>query len=335
MEGATRAAALTRRLLAFARAEPLLPEAVAPAELVQGMLELIDRTIGERVKVHTSAPDELWQVWADRTGLENAVLNLCVNARDAMAETGDLTIGVDNIALAPGEVGALDAGEFVRIRVADTGSGISPEHLERVFEPFFTTKPVGKGTGLGLSQIFGFARQSGGDVAIQSEVGKGTTVSIYLPRALDVSARIAASEQRASDVPGRGGPAGPSRILVVEDDPRVSRSTVTALQELGHDTVAVASAKAALEVLANDSRFDLIITDIVMPEMTGVELAREVARHHGGLRILFVTGYVGEAGTFEELGGADLLRKPFTVAQLSVAVDRALPRDSALEAAAE
>jgi signal transduction histidine kinase/ActR/RegA family two-component response regulator len=336
MEGATRAAALTRRLLAFARSEPLLPEAIAPAALVQGMLELIDRTIGERIRVHTTTAREDWPVWADPTGLENAVLNLCVNARDAMPEGGDLRIEVDNVTLAAAEVGALEAGEYVRIIVTDTGAGIAPEHLERVFEPFFTTKPVGKGTGLGLSQIFGFARQSGGDVTIGSEIGRGTHVAIYLPRARDVAERpagsIARSQQEAEAEQRHGGAA---RILVVEDDPRVSRSTVNALAELGHEPVAVASGRAALDRLAEDPGFHLMITDVVMPEMTGIELAQEVAARHPAIRILFVTGYVGEAGSVDELFGAELLRKPFTVAQLATAVEQALPPPTPFEAAAE
>ena len=336
MEGATRAAALTRRLLAFARAEPLLPEAIAPAELVQGMLELIDRTIGERIRVRTSAPDTLWHVWADPNGLENGILNLCVNARDAMAEEGELKIAVENLTLEAGQVSALQPGEFVRISVTDSGSGIAPEHIERVFEPFFTTKPVGKGTGLGLSQIFGFARQSGGDVTVESELGSGTTVAIYLPRARDVSERLPASAARHVEPgPATGQGDGPARILVVEDDPRVSRSTVTALEELGHEAHAVASGREALATLEQETDFDLIVTDVVMPEMTGVQLAGEVSRLYPGLRVLFVTGYVGEAGTFDELGGADLLRKPFTVAQLAVAIEHTLPRGKGYEAAAE
>jgi signal transduction histidine kinase/ActR/RegA family two-component response regulator len=334
MEGATRAAALTRRLLAFARAEPLLPEAVEPAGLVLDMLELIDRTIGERIRVHTTtAPDE-WPVWADPTGLENAVLNLCVNARDAMPDGGDLNIAVENVTLQAGQVGTLEVGDYVRIAVADTGSGIAPEHLERVFEPFFTTKPVGKGTGLGLSQIFGFARQSGGDVAIRSEVGQGTEVAIYLPRARDVAERAAAPRPAQTDVSAERQD-GAARILVVEDDPRVSRATVNALTELGHAPVAVASGHAALNRLAEDPDFHLMITDVVMPEMTGVELAREVAGRHPGLRVLFVTGYVGEAGSVDELAGAELLRKPFTVAQLAAAIEHALPTPPSYEAAAE
>ncbi len=335
LEGATRASALTRRLLTFARAEPLLPEAIAPSSLVSDMLELIDRTIGERIQVHTSFPDEPWHVWADQNGLENAILNLCVNARDAMEETGDLTIEVANAMLDKGEVGALDAGEYVRVTVADSGRGIAPEHLQRVFEPFFTTKPVGKGTGLGLSQIFGFARQSGGDVTLHSEVGTGTSVSIYLPRAVGVTSSSSASRgdlaQAEEVTPALQG----GRILVVEDDPRVSRSTVSALQELGHHPHAVPSGIDALKLLRDEGGFDLLITDVVMPNMTGVELAREVGRTYPGLGILFVTGYVGEAGTLDELGGRPVLRKPFTVSQLAAAVETAMIRRDGYEAAAE
>ncbi|MFN3727176.1 MAG: ATP-binding protein [Allosphingosinicella sp.] len=335
LEGATRASALTRRLLTFARAEPLLPEAIAPSTLVNDMLELIDRTIGERIRVHTSFPDEPWHVWADQNGLENAILNLCVNARDAMEETGDLTIEVANVTLGEGEVGSLDAGEYVRVTVADTGRGIAPEHLQRVFEPFFTTKPVGKGTGLGLSQIFGFARQSGGDITLQSELGRGTSVSIYLPRAVGVTS----SSSAPRGVFGHAEEVQPAlhsgRILVVEDDPRVSRSTVSALQELGHRPHAVSSGAEALQVLAEEGGFDLVITDVVMPNMTGVELAREVGRTYPGLGILFVTGYVGEAGTLDELGGRPVLRKPFTVAQLAAAVETAMARRDGYDAAAE
>ena len=324
MEGAIRAAALTRRLLAFARAEPLLAEAVAPARLVENMLELVDRAIGERISVNTRFADEAWHVWADPTQLENAVLNLAVNARDAMDGSGDLDIEVDNVALGAGEVEALEPGDYVRIRVSDTGTGIAPEHLERVFEPFFTTKPVGRGTGLGLSQIFGFARQSDGDVVISSELGRGTAVSLYLPRSAEAAERAmerdAAPERHAE--PDRGG-RGPV-VLVVEDDPRVSRSTVGALEELGYRPLACSGGREALETLANDPEIALVVTDIMMPEMTGTELALQVNRLYPGIRILFVTGYVGEAGDAPELSGRDLLRKPFTVNALAGAVSAAL-----------
>ena len=182
MEGATRAAALTRRLLSFARSEPLLPERLDTAILVGGMSELLDRTLGERIKVETKLADDAWPVFVDPHQLENAILNLAVNARDAMDGTGKLTIRTRNLTMEANAVGDIRAGEYLVIEVTDTGCGMTPEVKERAFEPFFTTKAVGKGTGLGLSQIFGFAHQSGGEVGIESEVGKGTTVSIYLPR---------------------------------------------------------------------------------------------------------------------------------------------------------
>ena len=325
LEGASRAAALTRRLLAFARAEPLLPEGVAPSTLVENMLDLIDRTIGERIAVHTRFPGEHWHVWADAHQLENAIVNLCVNARDAMDGSGELRISIDNVTARDCEVGELPGGDYVRIAVTDTGGGIAPEHLERVFEPFFTTKPVGKGTGLGLSQIFGFARQSGGDVTIDSALGRGTTVAIYLPRS------TTAAQQAAE----RGVPEAPvtaeeershagAAILVVEDDPRVSRSTVGALEELGYLPIACSSGRDALDALQRNPQIALVITDVMMPEMTGPELIRDVTRLYPHIAVLFVTGYVGEAGEAEDLSGYDMLRKPFTVAALSEAVTHAL-----------
>ena len=325
MEGATRAAALTRRLLAFARAEPLLPEAVAPAELVENMLELVDRAIGERIAVHTRFASQPWHVWADPTQLENAILNLAVNARDAMDGAGEMSLQVDNVTLAEAEIANLPAGDYVRIRVADSGSGIAPEHLDRVFEPFFTTKSVGKGTGLGLSQIFAFARQSGGDVAIESALGHGTKVSLFLPRstaaAEQAAARVPAARIRSADPPlSHAGAA----ILVVEDDPRVSRSTVGALEELGYRPHAVASGREALDLLARDPDIALVVTDVVMPEMTGTELAAEVTHLYPDVGLLFVTGYVGEAGEAVDLAGRALLRKPFTVSALADAVETAL-----------
>ena len=324
MEGATRAAGLTRRLLAFARAEPLLPEALAPAELVENMLELVDRAIGERIQIHTRFADQLWHVWADPTQFENAVLNLAVNARDAMAGRGDLNLEVDNVTLKEAEVADLPAGDYVRVRVRDSGAGIAPEHLPRVFEPFFTTKAVGKGTGLGLSQIFAFARQSGGDVAIVSALGQGTTVSIYLPRSAAAAERAAvrAAPRAPYAEPARGGQG--ALILVVEDDPRVSRSTVAALEELGYRPHPCASGREALEALARESGVALVVTDVMMPEMTGTELAAEIGRRDPDMPILFVTGYVGEAGDAGDLSGHELLRKPFTVNALAGAVAAAL-----------
>lgn len=326
MEGATRAAALTRRLLAFARAEPLLPTAVAPAGLIESMLDLIDRSIGERIRVHTRFPDEVWPVAVDTNQLENALLNLAVNARDAMEGEGELRIVVDHCALRAGEVGELPAGDYVRIAVADTGCGMASEIVERVFEPFFTTKPVGKGTGLGLSQIFGFARQSGGDVTIDSRVRRGTTVSLYLPRSADSIGAGAEVIPSFADAAAEAAPGGGNLILVVEDDPRVSRSTVGALEELGYRPIACPSGREALDILARQPAIELVITDVMMPEMTGTELVRRASALYPWLAILFVTGYVGEAGDAEDLAGYDILRKPFTVSSLSDAVRSALAR---------
>ena len=323
MEGATRAAALTRRLLSFARSEPLMPERVESAVLVGGMSELLDRTLGERIKVVTELADEAWPVFVDPHQLENAIVNLAVNARDAMEGAGTLTIRTRNMQMAANQVGDIRAGEYLCIEVVDTGCGMTPEVKERAFEPFFTTKSVGKGTGLGLSQIFGFAHQSGGEVGIESTVGKGTTVSIYLPRTAAEASNIRthpAMKARTEDemtVPG-------ARILLVEDDPRVRTATVGALEDLGYDPVACASGAEAL-ALFESVEFDLVISDVIMPEMTGPELIRELKSRRHEIAVLFVTGYVGE-GEGEDLVGYDLLRKPFTVSTLSSAVAAALGR---------
>jgi signal transduction histidine kinase len=325
MEGATRAAALTRRLLSFARSEPLLPERVDSTELVQGMSDLLDRTLGERIHVEVDLNPDTWPIYVDPHQLENAVVNLAVNARDAMDGEGAMRITTCNVTLAANEVGDVRPGEYVRLSVTDTGCGMTPEVIERAFEPFFTTKPVGKGTGLGLSQIFGFAHQSGGEVGIESEVGRGTTVSIYLPRseAEDRMVRLHPTMQRADNeatVPG-------ARILVVEDDPRVRSSTIEALQDLDYDPVACSSGAEAI-VTFESQPFDLVITDVIMPEMTGPELIRHLKQTHDDFAVLFVTGYVGEGET-GDLIGYELLRKPFTVGALASAISAALSRPSA------
>ena len=322
MEGATRAAALTRRLLSFARSEPLLPERVDSAELVSGMGELLDRTLGERVRVKTVLASDAWPVFVDAHQLENAILNLAVNARDAMDGDGKLTITTDNVMLDANAVGDIQAGEYLRISVSDTGCGMTEEVRERAFEPFFTTKEVGKGTGLGLSQIFGFAHQSGGEVGIESELAKGTTVSIYLPRtaAAATNVRLHPSAQRQEadvTVPG-------ARILLVEDDPRVRTATVGALEDLGYEPVACSGGEEAMKLFAA-ADYDLVISDVVMPEMTGPELIRELRARRPDIAVLFVTGYVGE-GESDDLAGHELLRKPFTVGALAGAVASALSR---------
>ena len=323
MEGATRAAALTRRLLSFARSEPLLPERVDSSTLVAGMSDLLDRTLGERVSVETKLDAKAWPTFVDPHQLENAIVNLAVNARDAMDGVGKLVIATSNVTLGANAVGDIQPGDYVRVSVTDSGSGMAPEVLERAFEPFFTTKPVGKGTGLGLSQIFGFAHQSGGEVGIESEVGKGTTVSIYLPRTEAASTvRLhPAIQQRGQEVeatfPG-------ARILLVEDDPRVRAATMGALEDLDYEPVACSSGAEAIALFEAQS-FDLVISDVIMPEMTGPEMVRILKARRPDIAIMFVTGYVGD-GESDDLAGYELLRKPFTVGHLASGIGRALSR---------
>jgi CheY-like chemotaxis protein/nitrogen-specific signal transduction histidine kinase len=322
MEGATRAAALTRRLLSFARSEPLLPERVDPNELIAGMSDLLDRTLGEQVRVEVDLTSGTWPTYVDPHQLENAIVNLAVNARDAMDGRGLMRIATENVTLAASAVGDIRAGDYVKISVTDTGCGMTAQVLERAFEPFFTTKVVGKGTGLGLSQIFGFAHESGGEVGIESEVGRGTMVSIYLPRTtVQAPVRIYPQPQRAdrdARVPG-------ARILLVEDDPRVRTATVDALQDLDYEPVDCGSGAEAIR-LFREQEFDLVITDVIMPEMTGPELIRYLKLNSKrDFAVLFVTGYVGE-GESDDLRGHELLRKPFTVGALATAVSDALAR---------
>ncbi|RST31937.1 response regulator [Sphingomonas ginkgonis] len=323
MEGATRAAALTRRLLSFARSEPLLPARVDTAELIGGMSDLLDRTLGERIQIELELSAAPWPVFVDGHQLENAIVNLAVNARDAMEGQGRLIIRSDNVTVANNEVGDIRGGDYVRISVVDNGSGMSAEVLERAFEPFFTTKAVGKGTGLGLSQIFGFAHQSGGEVGIESEIGRGTTVSLYLPRTHVEPAEVRmhpAALQRIEAEPSVPG----ARILLVEDDPRVRAATIGALEDLDYEPVACSSGAEAL-VAFEKERFELVISDVIMPEMTGPELIRVLKRRREDFAVLFVTGYVGE-GEGEDLRGYEMLRKPFTVGALANAVASAIGR---------
>jgi signal transduction histidine kinase len=323
MEGATRAAALTRRLLSFARSEPLMPERVDGNELIGGMSDLLDRTLGERIRVEIDLGNDTWPAYVDPHQLENAIVNLAVNARDAMDGEGLMRIATANVRLAANQVGDVRAGDYVKVSVTDTGCGMTQEVLDRAFEPFFTTKPVGKGTGLGLSQIFGFAHQSGGEVGIESQLGRGTTVSIYLPRteaAAPVRIHPTAQRSETADIHVPG-----ARILLVEDDPRVRTATVGALEDLDYDPVACGSGAEAID-LFKANEFDLVISDVIMPEMTGPELIRHLKTDQDrDFAVLFVTGYVGEDES-DALRSHELLRKPFTVGALASAVAAALAR---------
>lgn len=321
MEGANRAAALTRRLLAFARSEPLLPSALDPDALVRGIGELIDRSIGDQITVSFEQEAEGWRIFVDQHQLENAVLNLCVNARDAMDGRGQLVIRTGQATLAANEIGECAAGDYVTISVSDNGCGMAPDVLARVFEPFFTTKPVGKGTGLGLSQIFGFVRQSEGEVRIESEVGKGSRVHIYLPRHTGAEDEMAAPAPTVDQEPVLH---PPTRILVVEDDPRVLNQTMAAVAELGHLPVACDHPTKAAKLLGSHRDIGLIISDVLMPDMTGPEMIRGLPAAFAHIPVLFVTGYAGDTAESADFAGHEVLRKPYTLRGLAHALSSAL-----------
>ncbi|MBB3879514.1 response regulator [Sphingomonas pseudosanguinis] len=322
-EGAHRAAALTRRLLMFSREEALTPEALHPRQLVTGMRDLLDRTLGDGVKVTVEDRTSNWTIFGDRTQMENAILNLAVNARDAMDGRGELTIRTAEARVTPNELPRAGAGDYAVISVADTGAGMTSEVAERVFEPFFTTKPAGKGTGLGLSQIFGLVGQMGGDVTIRTAPGAGTTVHLYFPR--HVAAMPAPAPVEAAAPEAVPEDAGGLRILLVEDDPRVLAATMGALQELGHDPVPCNDPREAEGLLARHPGIRLIVSDVLMPHQTGPELIASLRPRYPDVAVLFVTGFAGDAQAtgFE---GHEVLRKPFTLMGLERAVAAALKR---------
>ena len=323
MSGAQRAATLTQRLLAFARRQPLAPKPLDPNHLVDGLSDLMRRTLGESVSVDVRLAPELWKVEADANQLENALLNLAVNARDAMEPGGTLTISTAN-----GIIGEADAeddampGHYVSLAVCDTGAGMSEATMSRVFEPFFTTKEVGKGTGLGLSMVYGFVKQSGGHLRIESALGRGTTVTLYLPKFTGV---VPAEEQLvvSETASARAG----ETILVVEDDPDVRAHSCDVLVELGYAVTAVADGPAAIDVLDGLGRIDLIFTDVVL---TGPMNGRDIADHAQTSRpqtpILFTSGYAREAITHDARldEGIALLSKPFSYIDLASAVRKAI-----------
>ncbi len=324
MEGASRAAALTKRLLAFARAEPLLPAATDADALIAGMSDLLDRTLGERITVQHQAQADGWPIFADRHQLENALLNLAVNARDAVeaagSNGGSLKIATARVVLGDGEIADLAAGDYVRIAVSDSGTGIEREVLDRIFEPFFTTKATGKGTGLGLSQVFAYARQSGGAVTVDSTIGTGTTISLFLPRHIG---EVASHDERA--VEAAQTPSNRvANILVVEDDRRVLAATVDALLEIGHQPFPCLGPDEAADVLRLHPDIDLLLTDVLMPGQTGPELAADLRQIQPDLKVIFVTGYSGDIASAEAFGSDTVLRKPFTISALGTAIDTTL-----------
>ncbi len=314
LDGANRAADLTRRLLTFARSEPARPEMTPIDACISGFAELIERTIGDRIALTLDLHANHLACWLDRQQFENALLNLAVNARDAMDGHGALTIRT----LDDGD------GKALAVQVIDTGCGMSPEVLERVFDPFYTTKPAGQGTGLGMSQVFAFCRQSGGEVQISSTEGEGTSVAMLLPVAKPENVAAAASDGDGD--PADCAPAEALNILVIEDDQRVLAATVDAVEELGHSAVACGNPLEAEQLvegrLADGGRFDLVLSDVLMPELTGPELVAQLKQRWPELSVLFVTGFAGDAGEAESFGDHDVLRKPFTLNALDQAIRR-------------
>lgn len=322
-EGADRAAELTRRLLAFSRQQALQPAVLGLNSLVGGMSELLRRTLGERIRVEAVLAGGLWKVNADPHEIERVLLNLAVNARDAMPGGGVLTLETSNSHLDDEYAAAhaeVRAGQYVLLSVTDSGTGMDASVLSHAFDPFFTTKPAGSGTGLGLSQAYGFAKQSKGHLKIYSEVGHGTTVKLYLPRWF--------GSDRPSTQYARQNPADSHRghlteiVLVVEDQERVRTMSVEALRELGYTVRHASGGAEALEVLASLPSVALLFTDVVMPGMTGKELADQAVARYPGLRVLFTTGYTRNAVVHNGVldAGVALLTKPFTVTQLAAKV---------------
>jgi PAS domain S-box-containing protein len=316
---ANRAAALTHRLLAFARRQPLDPRPVDVNRLIQGTEELLSRTIGEQVALHTDLAEGLWPALSDTSQLESAILNLAINARDAMPEGGRLVLSTRNAVLRETTAFAGDEvlpGDYVVVTVADTGAGMPPGVVARAFEPFFTTKPLGQGTGLGLSMVYGFAKQTRGGVGIESDEGRGTRISIYLPRFLGTAARE--DEAPAEELPrGQG-----MNVLLVEDDASVRLLIAEVLRELGYSCIEATDGQAALPILASNIHIDLMITDVGLPGMNGHQVARLARQQRPNLRVLFVTGYAEHAtGDTRFLeAGMTMITKPFSLDLLALRI---------------
>lgn len=318
IQAAQRGAGLTRQLLAFSRRQPLRPEPVDVALQIGGMRELLDRSLRGDVHVRFEFPDSLWPVEVDPGELELVILNLAVNARDAMPNGGTIVVRGENVGgLKDTEL----AGDYVRLSVIDTGVGMSPETVARAFEPFFTTKDVGKGSGLGLAQVHGFATQSGGAARIKSRVGEGTSMELYLPR----SSKRPSGTRHLIDIHGlRPKRSTHGHVLLVEDDDEVAALVGEMLAQLGYGVTRAASAAAALGALANGRSVDLIFSDIMMPGgMNGIELAREIKRRRSDIPVLLTSGYSEAAAHDAEEVGIQILPKPYHIDELAAALDAA------------
>jgi two-component system CheB/CheR fusion protein len=329
-----RGADLTRRLLAFSRRQTLNPRAVDINALIGEATQLLARTLGGSIAVRTRLGHGVRAVFVDPGQLEDALLNLALNARDAMPDGGTLTVETANVSSAA-DARAHEpehaAGDYVLVTVRDTGTGMPPEIVARAFEPFFTTKEVGKGSGLGLSMVHGFVTQSGGQVVIESAVGQGTAVKLYLPVAASAASQSSAPEEKAKKGSGQ-------RILLLEDDPFVRETVTGQLESLDYQVTAVASGAEALAQLRGGAGFDLLLADIVLPGGTsGIDIAELASSARPATRVLLMSGYANAPAAAERIAalGASLLVKPFAVSDLSRAIKRALRRDAAAEHGAE
>ena len=317
MEATRRGGELTQRLLAFSRKQALAPRSVNPNDLVAGMEDMMRRTLGEAIEIEFTADSETWACRADPMQLENGILNLAVNARDAMPQGGRLTFATENLQIDERETAErndLVPGDYVMISVADTGTGMAPSVADRVFEPFFTTKDVGAGSGLGLSMVYGFAKQSGGNVMIETGEGSGTTVALYLPRSMEVIAPVPQGNEPAAPR------SGSEKVLVVEDDAEVRSLTVQLLNGLGYEVLEATDGHEAIEVMKNTAGIDLLFTDVVLAGgMSGVDVAREAANYISGIKIIFASGYTDDElarhGRLDD--GVHFIGKPFRKADLA------------------
>ena len=318
---ANRAAALTHRLLAFSRRQPLDPKPVRANLLIASMEDLLRRTMGETIQLELVLAGGLWLTLCDPNQLENAVLNLVINARDAMPDGGRLTIETCNAHLDSAYVAnarGVSPGQYVCVSVTDTGTGMTPEVAERAFDPFFTTKPIGQGTGLGLSMIYGFARQSEGTCKIYSEPGRGTTVKLYLPRHRGDAVEDAPMPGLTEAQEAEAGEA----VLVVEDEPVVRGLVVEVLRELGYHAIEAADGPSGLEILRSRQRIDLLVTDIGLPGLNGRQMVDAVRERRPGLKVLFMTGYAENAAIANGFldPGMAMITKPFAMEVLAARI---------------
>jgi signal transduction histidine kinase len=313
---ATRGENLTRQLLSFARTLPLSPTVISPAEAVRAIRDVLAGSMHVNIEFKIDVATAIWPICVDKSELELALVNLAVNARDAMPEGGRITISAQNVRLHPGDLPEDISGDFVALSVADTGSGIAPDLVSRVVEPFFTTKAPDKGTGLGLSQVYGFARRSDGTVSINSEVGLGTKVTIYLPRSHAALAVPSPQDEAEYAAAGR------QTILVVEDNIDVRKAAVSLLEQLGYRTTEVDTASAALDVLASGKEVNLVFSDVVLPGQTdGLALARMLIERYPRIPVVLTTGY---AKVFDSNLEFPVLRKPYQISALGRVIHDAL-----------